>query len=257
MCANRFKISLVQSSIEWLQPEQNRVAAEEWIANYCDSELIIFAEMFTTGFCMTPDMCVESSNITLSWMIQMAQKYNIAIIGSVATEDGDRYYNRLYVVKSDGAYVKYDKRHLFTFAGEDENYTCGVEKLIVEIQGVRILPIVCYDLRFPAWIRNRGDYDMMVCVANWPKSRRGAWDILLKARAIENVSYVCGVNIVGEGDSVQYSGGTVALNYRGEVITLVADNEVGVATFEVDMDALLKFRGKYPVLNDADDFELI
>ncbi|MFI3288591.1 MAG: nitrilase-related carbon-nitrogen hydrolase [Rikenellaceae bacterium] len=248
------KVSLVQSSVEWLQPEQNRVAAEGWIAKCSGSDLVVFSEMFTTGFCMNPESC--ANNETLEWMVSMAKRYGVALAGSVAVEETRSYYNRLYVVGKDGPYKKYDKRHLFTFAGEQNGYRAGEERVVVEIEGVRILLLICYDIRFPVWIRNRGDYDMILCVANWPNSRRAAWDILLKARAIENLSYVCGVNIVGEDPTSIYSGGTAAIDYLGREVASVRDGEQGVVTFEVDMDALVAFRAKFPALDDADDFEL-
>ncbi len=251
---NEMRVSLVQSSIEWLQPEQNMVVAERWIEGCSDSDLVVFSEMFTTGFCMKPKSCANHE--TLEWMVVMAKRYGVALAGSIAVEEGGLYYNRLYVVAKDGSYRSYDKRHLFTFAGEHECYTAGEQRVVVEVCGVRILLLICYDIRFPVWIRNRGDYDMILCVANWPNSRRSAWDILLKARAIENLSYVCGVNIVGEDPSSIYFGGTVAIDYLGREVASVCDGEQGVATFEVDMDALVAFRAKFPALDDADDFEL-
>ncbi len=250
------KVSLIQSSIEWLNPVENRMAAQRWIAECEGSDLVIFPEMFTTGFCMEPTSMAESNGETLEWMVSMAKRYDVAIAGSVAVEEGGRYYNRLYLVKRDGAYVKYDKRHLFTFAGEDKVYSFGNERVVVDVDGVRILLLICYDLRFPVWMRNRGDYDMVLCVANWPKARREPWDILLRARAIENLSYVCGVNIIGDDTSCHYSGGTAVVDFKGNVVSSVADDCDGVATFELDMDGLSKFRSRFPALNDADDFEI-
>ncbi len=255
MCVDKMKISLIQSSIEWLQPEKNSVVAEGWIEKCCDSDIVVFSEMFTTGFCMNPERSSVSGDETLHWMQGVAKKYDVAIAGSVAVEEAGQYYNRLYVVRGDGTYTKYDKRHLFTFAGESEHYTSGDDRVVFEICGVRVLLLICYDLRFPVWIRNRGDYDVILCVANWPHSRRAVWDVLLKARAIENVSYVCGVNIVGEDISCSYSGGTAAIDFMGRSVASVADNEPGMATFDVDLEALRAFRVKFPALDDADDFE--
>ncbi len=250
------RVSLIQRSIEWLSPEMNREDAEAWISRCDASQFIIFSEMFTTGFCMNPKECAESEMETLKWMKQIAMRYDVAIAGGVAIEERGEYFNRLYVVRRDGSYESYNKRHLFTFSGEHEHYNAGDKRVVVEVDGVRVLLLICYDLRFPVWIRNRSDYDMILCVANWPRSRRAVWDTLLRSRAIENVSYVCGVNIVGNDPSCSYSGGTAAIDYRGEVVAMVEDDEVGMVTFDLDLEAQIAFRDKFPVLSDADDFEL-
>ncbi|MFR9534604.1 MAG: amidohydrolase [Rikenellaceae bacterium] len=250
------KISLLQRSIEWLAADTNRAKAEEWIAKCTDSKLVVLPEMFTTGFCTDPKCGAESGEVTLKWMQEMAAKYATCLAGSVAVEAHGDYFNRFYFVRPNGEYAKYDKRHLFTFAGEHLKYKAGDERVIVEVEGIRILLLVCYDLRFPVWSRNRGDYDVILCVANWPKPRRSPWDLLLRARAIENVCYVGGVNIVGQDVNVEYSGGTAAIDFLGEVVAKVDNNTEGIATFEVDKEALEAFRAKFPALNDADDFEI-
>lgn len=250
------KVSLVQSSIEWMQPEINWASAERWISKSVDSDMVILPEMFTTGFCMTPEKVAQSCCEVVSKLKELSQRYGVTIVGSVAVEECGEYYNRLYCVRRDGSYEHYDKRHLFTFSGEDKRYAAGKDRVVVEVDGVRFLLLVCYDLRFPVWARNRGDYDVMICVANWPESRRQVWDILLRARAIENVSYMCGVNIVGVDPSASYSGGTAVVDYRGRVVSSVADGECGVATVEIDLEALRAFREKFPALGDADCFEI-
>ncbi len=250
------KVSLIQRSIEWLSPERNRSVAEEWIAKCVGSDLVVLPEVFATGFCLDPEQSAASGAATFEWMKDMAQRHNIHLAGSVAVKDGGNYYNRLYVTHPDGSFDKYDKHHLFTFSGENKHYTAGNQRVVIEIGGVRILLLVCYDLRFPAWIRNRGDYDMILCVSNWARARRSAWDVLLRARAIENVAYVCGVNIVGLYPSCLYSGGTAAIDFRGEVVANVADGELGIATVNLDLAALAKFRAEFPSLDDADDFVL-
>ncbi|MFR9660986.1 MAG: nitrilase-related carbon-nitrogen hydrolase [Rikenellaceae bacterium] len=250
------KISLVQSSIAWLDATKNRAAAERWLDECSGSNMVVFPEMFTTGFTLEPDSCAEYNLETLGWMISEATKRGIAICGSVAVGEGEGFYNRLYFVRPYGSHVKYDKRHLFTFAGEHNSFAAGVERVIVELEGVRILLLICYDLRFPVWSRNRGDYDMIICIAAWPEQRRLAWDALLRARAIENLCYVCGVNIVGADPSAHYSGGTAAIGFMGEALSLVEDNVEGVATFELDIEALRAFRVKFPALEDGDKFEL-
>ncbi|MFI3316094.1 MAG: amidohydrolase [Rikenellaceae bacterium] len=251
------KITLLQRSIEWLAADKNRANAEEWIARCADSQLVVLPEMFTTGFCTAPNGSAERGEPTLGWMQQMASRYQVHLAGSVAVDIDSKNYNRLYVVAPDGSYVHYDKRHLFTFAGEHHHYTAGQRRVIVTIHGVRILLLVCYDLRFAVWSRNRGDYDMILCVANWPEARREPWDLLLRARAIENLSYVCGVNIVGSDPSANYSGGTAAIDFMGKVICRVEDNIEGAATFWLDLDALNAFRTKFPALDDADNFEIL
>lgn len=249
-------ISLIQNSVEWLDFTTNSRSYEELIRGCEGSSLILLPEMFSTGFSTSPSESSKSGEAALDWLAKMAHKYQTAVGGSLAIKDGDKYYNRFYVVEKSGKINQYDKHHLFTFAGEHHNYTEGEERMVIEIEGVRILLLVCYDLRFPVWSRNRGDYDVMAIVANWPKSRRNAWDTLLKARAIENVSYVCGVNIVGSDPNCTYSGGTAAINFMGEVVDSVEDDMVGVATLNIDMNALHEFRAKFPTLDDADDFEI-
>lgn len=259
------RVSLIQKSLEWLAAERNRESAEGWIAQCSTSQLVVLPEMFTTGFCVEPggranggaeESGAESGEQTKEWMCRMAAKYNTTIVGSVAVEQCGRYYNRMYVVGPGGEVESYDKRHLFSFAGEHHHYVAGDRRIVVEVEGVRILLLICYDLRFPVWARNRGDYDMIVCVANWPASRRGAWDTLLRARAIENLAYVGGVNIVGDDPTAHYSGGTVGVDYKGDEMSSVADECEGVATFDIDLQRLRAFREKFSALSDADEFEL-
>ncbi|MFI3277760.1 MAG: amidohydrolase [Rikenellaceae bacterium] len=252
------KISLIQTSIKWLDVEKNQDAAKEWIIKSRDkgADLCIFSEMFTTGFCMDPSKCAQREESVEDWFGAMADEYDIAIGGGVAIEQDGGTVNRFYIVEPNGRVSQYDKRHLFTFAGEQNYYTPGVERVVVEIKGVMILLLVCYDLRFPVWCRNTDNYDVMLCIANWPKSRRFVWDTLLRSRAIENVCYVGGVNIVGEDPSCVYSGGTAAINFRGEAISQVEDDAHGIAIFDVDLEALQSFRAKFPALEDMDKFEI-
>ncbi len=250
------RVSLIQTSVKWLDTHYNRLSAEHWVARCVDSRIVVLPEMFTTGFCVEPNECVESEEVVLLWLKQMSAKYGVAIAAGVAVESGGRYYNRLYVVDRDGSYTKYDKRHLFSYGGEQERYESGSDRVVIEIDGVRFLLLICYDLRFPVWSRNRGDYDVALCVANWPKARRSVWDTLLRARAIENLSYVCGVNIVGSDPSCDYSGGSVAVDFKGDVVASVVDDECGVASFDIDIEALRGFRAKFTALDDADEFRI-
>lgn len=250
-------ILLLQSDIKWQSPIENREHIEQLISSSHDADLIILPEMFTTGFCTSPKGIGEKANTeTLAWMQKMAKMKNSAIAGSVLTEDQEKYYNRMYFVEPDGTYTTYDKCHLFSFAGENKEFEAGQKRVIVEYQGVRILLQICYDLRFPVFARNRGDYDMIIYIASWPTSRIEAWNALLKARAIENLCYVAGVNRVGTDPGNSYCGGTVLLDYMGRNVVATKENTEEGILGEVDLSALNDFRQKFPALLDADKFSL-
>lgn len=251
------KVLLLQSDLKWQSPEDNRIHIKELIDKSSPSDLIVLPEMFTTGFCTVSKSVAEPADSeTLKWMQRVAKEKDAALAGSVATEEKGLYYNRFYFVKPDGDYVTYDKRHLFTFAGEHTEYARGKERVIVEYQGVRILLQICYDLRFPVFARNRNDYDMIIYVANWPVARVDAWNALLRARAIENVCYVSAVNRTGNDPLCEYNGGTVLLDYLGKDIVAAQFGKEEAITGNVDIDLLTEFRKKFPALNDADQFEL-
>lgn len=251
-------IKLLQTDIVWQKPEANREHVENLIDSLSDStDLVVLPEMFTTGFCTSPKGAAEKADTdTLLWMQSIALRRNMALAGSVATEENGKYYNRLYFVKPDGSYVTYNKRHLFTFAGEHKEYTAGEERVVVEYQGFRILLQICYDVRFPVYSRNRGDYDMIIYVANWPTVRLDAWNTLVRARAIENVCYVAAVNRTGSDPYVEYSGGTALYDFKGKTIA-EAGTEEDIVSGTIDMQDLIKFRNKFPALQDADQFKLI
>ena len=247
------KTTILQRNIEWANPALNVQRAEEAIARNAGADLYVLPEMFSTGFCTQPEGIAESSNSdTLKWMQRKAAETNAAIAGSIAVEEDGKFYNRFYFVKPDGSVTCYDKKHLFTYGGEHLRFTAGEQRVIVEWRGVRILLEVCYDLRFPIWARNRGDYDMILYVASWPTPRVAAWSALLMARAIENQCYVAGVNRVGTDPACEYCGGSVIIDPYGKTIAACADNEEAEATAEIDMEALEAFREKFPVLKDAD-----
>lgn len=251
-------IILLQTDIQWQKPNENRTHAEKIIDTLPQADLIILPEMFTSGFCMAPaEVAEKADTATLHWMQTIAMKKKAAIAGSVSVEDGGRYYNRFYFVKPDGSYTAYNKKHLFTFSGEDKEYAAGDERVIVEYKGVRILLQICYDLRFPVFSRNRGDYDMIIYVANWPTVRIDAWNTLLKARAIENLCYVAGVNRVGNDPGNSYNGGTVLLDYMGKSIVSAEDGLENAVCGEIDMQMLKDFREKFPALQDADKYRII
>jgi predicted amidohydrolase len=251
------KRALLQSNTAWLAPDENRRRIEEQLKISCRADLILLPEMFATGFCMLPSNVAGYAAETLEWMQGLAAEKNAALTASVAVEENGNYYNRLYFVKPDGSYTHYDKRHLFSYAGEDKTYMAGNRRVIVEYGGFRILLQVCYDLRFPVFARNTGDYDMIVYVANWPVSRIEAWKMLIRARAVENLCYVAAVNRVGNDPSCQYGGSTAMVDFKGRAMAEADANNEEIIFAEPDMEALLRFRKKFPALHDADQFDLV
>ena len=246
------KIALIQTEIVWGSPEANIAVMDTLIDHAGNADLYVLPEMFSTGFVMQPENYAEKQGLSLKWMQGKARQTDAAVCGSLAVADGDNYYNRFYFVKPDGSVAVYDKRHLFTYSGEHEHYQQGSGRTVVESREVRILLQVCYDLRFPVFSRNHKDYDLALYVASWPESRRMVWDILLKARAIENQCYVAGVNRVGDDQKCHYNGGTAIISPYGNVVSAAADNETYVVVATLDMEKLKAFREKFPVLDDAD-----
>ena len=252
------KVTILQRDILWAEPAENVRRADEAIDRNPGSDLYVLPEMFSTGFCTQPEGIAEpAENDTLEWMKSKAAGIGAAIAGSIAVHEGGKYYNRFHFVTPDGAVTIYDKKHLFTFGGEHKRFTAGTERKIVTYKGVRILLEICYDLRFPIWARNRGDYDMIIYVASWPTPRVEAWKALLTARAIENQCYVAGVNRVGDDPSNTYCGGSRIIDPYGKIIAACEDGVEMAVSAEVDMNMLEEFRKKFPVLNDADyeDFQ--
>ena len=247
------RVTILQRDIVWGEPTTNIERADKAISKNAGADLYILPEMFSTGFCTLPEGIAESEGLSLDWLKAKAAAMNAAIAGSVATEEQGKYYNRFYFVKPNGSVEYYDKRHLFTYGGEHNHYTAGDKRVIVEWRGVRILLEVCYDLRFPIWSRNRGDYDMIIYVASWPTPRVEAWKALLVARAIENQCYVAGVNRVGNDPNCTYCGGSSIINPYGRHMAICADNCECEVSAEIDMEALEAFREKFPVLKDADN----
>jgi predicted amidohydrolase len=252
------KIALLQTALSWENPKENRLNLEEKIHSISEVvDLIVLPEMFTSGFTMHPKNCAETmQGATISWLQSLAKEKNSAITGSLIIEENGNYFNRLVFVFPNGEIQHYDKRHLFTLAGEDKTYTAGTKKLIVEYKGFKICPLICYDLRFPVFSRNVEDYDLLIYVANWPKIRTNAWDILLKARAVENISYVIGVNRVGiDNNNLEYSGHSQAIDFLGNyVLEPQETEEIFIVT--LDKDAMLETRKKLNFLNDKDNFEI-
>lgn len=254
------RVTAIQTDIVWNDVQRNLLAAEQLIKRSAGADLYVLPEMFSTGFITKPDAtCETEQGIALAWMQRMAKDTDAAITGSVAvrTPEGD-YRNRMYFVKPDGTFLYYDKRHLFTYAGEHLSYTAGQEPVTVQWRGVSILLQVCYDLRFPCFSRNKSKspYDLVIYVASWPESRRVVWDILLRARAIENQCYVIGVNRIGDDPGCHYNGGTTIISPYGQVEASAPDDTTTVITSLLDLERLRAFRQKFPVLNDADCLHL-
>jgi len=252
------QIALVQSNIIWQDAERNLGHYKTIFEHYGDiNDLIVLPEMFTTGFSMQCHELAEPMNgMTHKFLVASAKKYRCAITGSLIIQEGNYYFNRLLWIQPNGQTVWYDKKHLFSMGFEDKNYQAGNERVIVEYNSRKICPLICYDLRFPVWGRNNIGYDMLLYVANWPADRQHAWDVLLKARAIENQCYVVGVNRVGkDGNGIEYSGGSVLIDAWGNEVAKL-ENQEAVLEVELDFASQDDFRRKFPVLKDADSFEL-
>ncbi|MFD2513048.1 amidohydrolase [Pontibacter locisalis] len=253
------RITIVQTELYWQDAVANRkMFSEKLAATAPKTDLIVLPEMFTTGFSMNaPELAEEADGSTLRWMQEEAQRQQAVLTGSVIVKEAEKYYNRLYWVRPDGSYEKYDKRHLFRMAKEHHTYTAGKEKLLVELKGWNICPLVCYDLRFPVWSRNKDNaYDLLLYVANWPKARNQAWRTLLQARAIENLAYVAGVNRVGtDGSSHPYSGDSAIIHPKGYQLLETSEVE-GIHTITLSKKELKDFREAFPAHLDADAFSL-
>jgi omega-amidase len=263
---NDLRVSLVQSATLWHNSPGNR----DMLSGLClplagQTDLVILPETFTSGF--TNETLVNAEAMdgpTLVWMRDLASRLQAVVTGSVVMRDGDRFFNRLLWAQPDGNVAHYDKRHLFRMAGEHQRYAGGEQRLIVELKGWRVCPMVCYDLRFPVWIRNRFnhtvadrfDYDLLIFVANWPSPRRGPWRTLLRARAIENLCCVAGLNRVGtDGNDLHYAGDSAIIDQVGETL-IELGAEVQVATGTLSAAALLSHRERFPAWMDADQFDL-
>lgn len=252
------KVALVQSSIVWENPKSNRNFYEEKIHALTEQvDLIVLPEMFTTGFTMNPSVVAETmQGETVQVLRSLAKAKKCAITGSLIIKEGKNFFNRLVFVFPNGELQFYNKRHLFTLAGEDKVYTPGKEKLIVDYLGWKICPLVCYDLRFPVFARNTENYDLLLYVANWPKPRINAWDILIKARSVENMCYTIGVNRVGlDSNNLEYIGHSQVVDYLGDSILEPQESEA-VFIVELNKDKMLETRKKLGFLNDLDSFEI-
>lgn len=255
---NDLNLCLIQTQLHWQDRTANLHHFESLIRHVHSADLIILPEMFTTGFSMEPEQLWDDpEGSTLEWMREMAGVSGAAITGSCIIKDQGHYYNRLYFVKPDGSFQTYDKRHLFTLAGEEKVYSPGRVRLVVEYKGWRILPLICYDLRFPVWCRNTVDADLMIFVANWPERRSMPWRSLLQARAIENMCYVAGLNRVGDdGNGVFHSGDSMVLDELGQHKLMLTPGEHDVQSVSINREKMLESRDRFSFLRDRDSFQM-
>lgn len=255
------RVSLMQKDIVWEDKKSNLDYYTEQINNLKDkTDLVILPEMCTTGFSMNPEKQAEYENgNTVNILKDAAARNNTAICGSFIVKEGDNFYNRCYFFTPGGDLYKYNKRHLYSMGYEDAGYTPGKERTIIKYKGWNILPVICYDIRFPVWIRNKNnEYDLIVVMANWPEKRIQTWDILLQARAIENQAYLCGVNRIGEdGNGVAHTGHSKIIDPRGTILASLPGNKELVETYEIKKEPLVKDKEKFTAWHDADNFSLI
>jgi omega-amidase len=254
-------ISAIQCELHWENIIQNLQSIECLLKTVPENvDVVVLPEMFTTGFSMNAKQFAVSMNGEEVARIKgWAKTYNKAIVGSLIVQENGNYYNRLLWVNPDGETFKYDKKHLFTYASEDETYTGGHEKLIVNYKGWDIACFICYDLRFPVWSRNvNKEYDAAIYVANWPEKRVEAWKSLLVARAIENQAYVIGVNRVGQdGKGILYSGGSAIIDCMGEYVEVSKESQMQLLNARLSAEKLNDYRTSFPVSTDADEFKLL
>ena len=253
------RVSILQSNLHWENVDANlNMFSSQILAIEQDVDLIVLPEMFNTGFTMNSEELAEPMNsISMLWMLEMAKAKNAVITGSLIIKEDDRYFNRLIWMRPDGTNEYYDKRHLFRMMDENSHYSAGNERLVVNLKGWKICPMICYDLRFPVWSRNKNDYDCLLYIANWPTPRIEAWNTLLRARAHENQAYVIGVNRVGgDPNGTLFSGGSVIIDPKGATICETALGQEQVRSATLSYSELQDFREKFPIGLDADSFEI-
>jgi len=252
------RLTTVQASLHWENITDNlEMFTQKLKPLKGTTDLVVLPEMFTTGFSMDAKKLAEGMDKqTVQWLVHQSNTINSVVLGSFIAVENDNYYNRLVVAFPDGSFQVYDKRHLFSLAGEHLTFTAGKELLIFEWKGWKICPLICYDLRFPVWSRNTDLYDLLIYTANWPDRRRQAWKALLAARAVENQSYTIGVNRVGsDGTGLSYAGDTSVIDYNGNVLYRASDTE-GIFTIELFKEKQNEFRNRLQFLPDRDDFEI-
>ena len=255
---HELSVALVQANLAWEAPSRNIEYFDQLLKQLPqDIDLVILPEMFSTGFTMEPqNLTPEQAANTLRWMQETAYEKQMALTGSLVWPEGSNYYNRLFFVYPNGTFETYDKRHTFTLAGEDKVYTAGKKRVVINYNDFKICPMICYDLRFPVWSRNTDNYDLLIYVANWPAPRIQAWDTLLKARAIENMSYSLGVNRIGnDANGLSYIGHTAVYDPLGDCLGFSEQEEVILLSLQ--KDHLISIRKKLAFLEDRDDFTLL
>ncbi|MGQ1911323.1 amidohydrolase [Marinifilum sp. RC60d5] len=253
------KICLVQTKLVWGDVEANLNHFSNLFHELKESpDLLVLPEMFTSGFLMeNKEAIAQKANYTLAWMKNQATKLEAVVLGSIIVKENTDYFNRLYVIDSSGVICTYDKRHLFRMGEEHLHFAAGNQRSIFKIGKWRICPLICYDLRFPVWSRNSNEYDLLIYVANWPSARRAVWNTLLQARAIENQSYVVGVNRVGsDAQNLTYTGDSCLIDAKGKILQKAKENESEIIFCVIDRKELNDFRMKFPVLFDADLFQI-
>lgn len=254
------RITLIQDIIFWADKVANFERTGEQIALLSGlTDLVVLPEMFTTGFCTDELYLAETmEGETVKTLRNWAVKYNLAITGSFIANENDKIYNRAFFVFPDGEIQTADKRHLFSMGGEQNHFSAGDKRMIVNYCGFNICVLVCYDLRFPVWARNiNNEYDLLIYVANFPEKRINDWDILLKARAVENQSYVCGVNRIGaDGLGIEYNGHSALIDFKGKFLLSFPENKSSIQTFDLQQEPLKRYRQKFAVWKDADNFDI-
>lgn len=255
---DELRIALIQSKLQWEDKAANRAMFKDKISSLDkQADIIVLPEMFTTGFSMKPENLAESMNgESIVWMKEMSYSADAIIVGSMIIEENSKYYNRLIWMRPDQTFESYDKRHLFRLANEQDIYTAGQTKKIVEYKDWKINLNICYDMRFPVWSRNQNDYDILLNVANWPAKRSYPWKTLMRARAIENMSYVVALNRVGDdGNGYYHSGDSAIIKADGTTIVEQA-NEEKILWGELSISELESFRDRFQFYKDADDFKI-
>lgn len=250
------RIRAIQSDILWENPQGNLDRLSAMLQHAEPNELVVLSEMFATGFSMRPEKIAQSmQGEIVSWMAESSR--DKLVCGTVAVEEHGKYFNRFIACYQGEVFATYDKRHLFSFAGEDKHYTSGKSATVFEYQGWKIKPLICYDLRFPVWCRNREEADLMLFCANWPAARIHAWNTLLPARAIENQCFVLGVNRVGtDGNDKMHNGQSTLINPLGLIINNLGENEKNYCA-EVDRTQVFSVRKQFPFLKDADLYSFV
>ncbi len=251
-------IAAIQTTLSWENPVANHIHFGQKIDSIDRPvDIVLLPEMFSTGFSMTPQPLAETmTGPTIEWMHKMAEQLDSVVAGSVIIQENNQYFNRFLFVRPSGEVEHYDKRHLFTLAGEHKQYTGGHVKKTVDVNGWRIRLNVCYDLRFPVWARNESDYDVLLYVANWPMARVQAWSTLLRARSIENLSYVIGVNRIGQdANNNSYNGQSAILDMAGTYLAQGFDHDE-IIYAKLSYEKLVDFRTNFPFHQDADDFSI-